>query len=695
MSFLAPLYILGALGLALPVLFHLIRRTPRGHLPFSSLMFLAPTPPRLTRRSRLDNLLLLLLRCAALALLALAFARPFLREASALLLADHRQRYVAVLLDTSASMRRAGLWQAATERVERFLSETTPMDRVAMLTFDDRATIRVGFEDLEQVVTPSNRRDLVRQRLSKIQPGWAGTDLGTALTTTADLLDSAADAERDQGDVDLLIVLISDLQQGSELAALRAFEWPARVRLRIEPVTSEDPTNAGLQTLDAAEGQADADGKVRLRVVNDADSATEQFRVQPIDDDSSPSSADQIYVPAGQTRVVRVPAPKDPEQGAVYRIVGDAHDFDNTAYLAPRLRQRSVVVYVGNDSTEDPEGLSYYLNLALTDTREREFDFITITPDMALPVGEQAGLIIVADSPVEQTEQQISRFLASGGRVLQVIRDRNSMAALQRLLAIDRIAVEEPPIDDYALLAEIDWSHPLFAPFSGSKYGDFTKIHFWNYRRLDLPDDAPIDVLARFDSGDVAVCERRFPGGGRLTIFTSGWNPSDSQLAMSTKFVPLISQLLTRGEAKWSSSFHVGQPVTLPEDLGPLGNVTIARPDGTSQQLAAGETRYLDTDRPGIYRAVARGREYAFAVNVDASESRTSPLEIEELEQAGVLLAGMESVTAVERKERQMRDLELERQQQLWRWLIIGAIAFLLAETYLAGRAARPLPTEA
>ena len=43
-------------------------------------MFLAPTPPRLTRRSRLDNILLLLLRASALALLALAFARPFLRE---------------------------------------------------------------------------------------------------------------------------------------------------------------------------------------------------------------------------------------------------------------------------------------------------------------------------------------------------------------------------------------------------------------------------------------------------------------------------------------------------------------------------------------------------------------------------------------------------------------------------------------
>ena len=62
MSFLTPLYILGLAAISLPVLFHLIRRTPKGVQPFSSLMFVKPTPPRLTRRSRLDQLLLLLLR---------------------------------------------------------------------------------------------------------------------------------------------------------------------------------------------------------------------------------------------------------------------------------------------------------------------------------------------------------------------------------------------------------------------------------------------------------------------------------------------------------------------------------------------------------------------------------------------------------------------------------------------------------
>ena len=71
MSFLAPLFLVGALAVAAPIIFHLIRRTSREKITFSSLMFLRPTLPRVTRSSRLENIFLLLLRCLVLCLLAL------------------------------------------------------------------------------------------------------------------------------------------------------------------------------------------------------------------------------------------------------------------------------------------------------------------------------------------------------------------------------------------------------------------------------------------------------------------------------------------------------------------------------------------------------------------------------------------------------------------------------------------------
>ena len=119
MSLLAPLYVIGAFAIGAPILFHLIRRQPKGQVPFSSLMFLKPTPPRLTRRSRLDNWLLLLLRALALILMAIAFARPFLRSDTLSTAEVPGRRFVLVV---GASMKRDGILEQVKQQADEFLS---------------------------------------------------------------------------------------------------------------------------------------------------------------------------------------------------------------------------------------------------------------------------------------------------------------------------------------------------------------------------------------------------------------------------------------------------------------------------------------------------------------------------------------------------------------------------------------------
>src|SRR5207245_6098459 len=102
MNFLAPLFLVGALAIAAPIIFHLIRRTSREKMTFSSLMFLQPMPPRVTRRSRLENIWLLLLRCLVLCVLALGFARPFLQRRVADAAVQGPGRTLTLLLAASA-----------------------------------------------------------------------------------------------------------------------------------------------------------------------------------------------------------------------------------------------------------------------------------------------------------------------------------------------------------------------------------------------------------------------------------------------------------------------------------------------------------------------------------------------------------------------------------------------------------------
>ena len=80
MSFLAPLFFAGLLGLAVPILVHLTHKERKDVVVFPSLMFLSRIPYQAVRRQRIRNWLLFALRCLALIFLAFAFARPFLNR---------------------------------------------------------------------------------------------------------------------------------------------------------------------------------------------------------------------------------------------------------------------------------------------------------------------------------------------------------------------------------------------------------------------------------------------------------------------------------------------------------------------------------------------------------------------------------------------------------------------------------------
>jgi hypothetical protein len=231
MGALAPLYLAGLAALSLPVIFHLVRRTPRDRQVFSSLMFLSPSPPRLTRKSRLDQILLLFLRLAALALLAAAFARPFLRETSLFAMKDLPMRRVAILLDVSASMQRGEVWRAAIERMERELNDLGPQDEAALFTFSDQVRTLVRFPSEQAGRSEQDSATAIRTVLADLKPGWGGTDLGAAVSMIA--AEIAADADAKQSVAETQILVLSDFQKSASLTSLQAFEWPAFTSRRI------------------------------------------------------------------------------------------------------------------------------------------------------------------------------------------------------------------------------------------------------------------------------------------------------------------------------------------------------------------------------------------------------------------------------------------------------------------------------
>ncbi len=724
MSFLTPWYLLGALAVGLPLLFHMIRRTPRGRRAFGSVMFLEPSPPRITRRSRIEHWLLLVLRSLALCLLAFAFARPFLRVTEEQAAASGTGREFVLLIDTSASMRREGVWNEAVRRTEALLDEMRPPDRVSLITFDRQSQVLADFSQWTSL-DPVQRVRAAKRSLRERSPTWTATDLGRALIDAAERLDAAA--PRDETPRSSTIIVVSDLQAGSRLGALQAYQWPRRVRVRLERVgAGTSPNNAGLQPVGSAQTAAaderEKDGAVgvRIRVTNAANSRREQFTLRwddepaaapPSDGDSGEPDGGQlatsmappvmVIVPPGQSRVVPVPPRPDNLDASRLRLEGDDHNFDNRCDV-PVVLQRTVSVGIlSNHAEDDPQGLRYYVEKAMGSIPGRAVELRSLDDFIAIANEDRAAwpeLMIVAALPSPEQATVLRNHLQQGGTLLFVPLKADDVSFLYGLNGIAPVAGTEAAAGNDAMLIDIDFSHPLFEALGQPRYSDFTKVRFWKHRTVDpatLPD---VRVVARFDDGDVAIGET-FVGKGRCVFFLSGWHPDDSQLALSTKFVPMLNGLLddAAGIGATKAHYAVGDTVNLTVFARNGGRVTGVRtPAGELVPITAGTTTFPETGQPGRYRVViaaANGDERErgeFVVNLDPAESRTAPLAIQSLRAANVNLdmTRGDAVAAAEGL-RQLRGSELENQQSLWRWLILAAMLMLLAETWLAGRTSR------
>jgi hypothetical protein len=185
-------------------------------------------------------------------------------------------------------------------------------------------------------------------------------------------------------------------------------------------------------------------------------------------------------------------------------------------------------------------------------------------------------------------------------------------------------------------------------------------------------------------------------------VFASGWHPSDSQLAVSTKFVPLLEsslEFIGVGTAP-AEAFVVGDPVPL--ERRDASGLQVRTPGGRTVAIESDAKEFVATSEPGVYAVETVGGGAAggrvvrrFAVNVDPQESRTVPMPLETLERFGapsVVAADDRSGAEAGLKPTDpglLASVEAEAQQKLWKWSLTFALTLALLETGVAAWSAR------
>ncbi len=675
MSFLLPLFLVGVGAIAAPIVFHLIRREAKGEQVFSSLMFLEASPPTMMRRSRIDHWLLLLLRSLAVLLLVAAFARPFVKSNSSEAVTTQAKR-IAIVIDRSASMARDGLWSSTVAKAKEIIENSPTEHIVCLYAFDDRVQPIVSIENAEGRV-PSERKALLLESLKSLTLTQKPSDLGQALASISDELSRDELGDDADESIQSEIILISDFQAGSRIDRLENHQWPAGCRLVVERVESTEKENVSAAFLDEPESDT-----TPVRLVHRGEQAQLKIGMKWLDDRLT-----DIEIPRDDGVIVRLA--KSTREASILELQGDQSTFDNRRWLAKPPQRLFQLICIDDQERPTAENLGYFLEQIPFSNNERKVEFVwrKSAATEALPGIDKAPLIVASRRLGVGDGSMIRKHLEQGGHFLWVLDtalgDDEATKEFKNFWKIlfdgSTPEVTEAPEGREALFGKIDFLNSPFRSLSDSRFNDFTKIRFWKHRRLDLTEHTDWHIAASLDDGSPWLAKREL-GKGKFWLMTTGWQPSESQFALSSKFVPIIAALFNDAVPMQRSfaGLEVGSRIDVEE-----GETWFDPNDHEILPEAAKDSarRFIVSEVPGFYRVVKDGNSQTVAVNVPLTESDTRVMEIERLDRLGVITSDKESPSKSLARSIVRKNRELEKEQSLWRWFMLGVLGILVVET--------------
>ncbi|MGQ0734721.1 MAG: BatA domain-containing protein [Acidobacteriota bacterium] len=641
LSFLYPLFLLGAAAVAIPIAIHLFRRRTESVVDFPAVRLLRRGPVEQHRRRRLRELVLLVLRVSALGLLALAFARPYFVDATAAAPIPT----TVVALDTSWSLSGPGRFEAAKAAASRTVDETPATHRVALLTFDDTATV---------VVAATTDRTAVKTAIDAAPVTSGGTRFRTALAQAVEALQGVSGR----------IVVITDLQQAGWDAA---DEGAVPEDLSVE-VLEVPPAPANLAVTTARR-----DGPAIVATLHNYGATAVSTPVHLRIGGRNLASQKVDALPQADAEVrfhVGLPA----RGGAEVRI-DDPQGLhaDNARYLVLDPPEAVPVIVI----TADPPGSSHaglYVERALSVADEgqafdvRVFDgraFSALEPTRLADVG---ALVVLATRTLDRRGRTlVAEHLQGGGRVLLTLGPEVDVATLgdtvgQSLgVGSQVVSVSGGPVT----LIAVDARHPIFRPFSapGAALGD---LRVTRYRPLSADNSST--VLARFSDGATAMTEQAV-GDGRLLIFASDVENQWNRLPLSPAFVPWSIETV-----RYLTQARVRRQEYVIPDI-PRG---VPRTPGV---YTVDPARSISSEPGPAMPATPASGAFLAAVNVDIRESNPARISAAEF-LAAITRRGRRETAA-----QAQLDVQLEEQQRLWQLGLAVMLAALVAEGLIGRRA--------
>lgn len=676
LSFLNPLLLIGLPAAGIPVLIHLINRRRARTMDFAAIEFVLRTQKRLASSWRLRQILLLLTRIGAAALLVLAFARPCLTS-----FAPRRGAVnLAVIVDNSYSMgyRHGGAtcFDRAVAAAEDLLRSLGPNDNAALLVGEQCSGLSPDIQELTR-------------KLKSLSCSYGTTDAARWIRKAVEALGGSQMANKH-------IAFLTDAARHGwemdQLAELRDRLEQAECSISIVDVGPERPANAAVVgahvSYQTELGQQSAE--VVARLANFGPDDVRGRRCELIVNDKS-AAVGFVDLPAGSRAEKRFSCAAPPGKPSKARIelAPDALPADDVRHLIlqPPPEVKALLVD-GSPGTHRLDAETFYLERALSPGEEAKFRVKPVVVTPAQMKAENLGAydaLFLCNTPMLPDSEcpRVQQFLRHGGGVFLSLGDRVEAPRYNEDL---RAVIPRELWDIKGLtgaeahVGELDRTHPILSVFTDPDIEGLRSAVFKTIYLLQPSPDTSTRVLISLGNGLPLLVESR-RGAGKLLLFTSSIDRDWCDLPIRPAFLPLVQEIVRylsgASDVRPPADLRIGEPQELTSP-GADTAIEVVNPLGAREELGpAKSVIYPNTWTPGIYEATPG---QPFAVNLDTT--RESDLAKASAAELGTLLGRSASVTRSEKADGRLAHAGIRT--PLWGMLLAGVLLLILAESVLA-----------
>lgn len=665
-SFLNPLFWMGALALAAPIYLHLRRKQPKNLLPFSTLRFLDDQPQPKQSPRHLRDLFLFTLRALALLLLIAAFAWPFVRQATTVVVKESR----VYILDNSLSHQVDDGFQKDRERLVKEFGKAGKETQIAVVELTANPRVVVSFGD-EHVAAA--------QKIQQLQPSFQrGSYLAAFRQANTLLANSLGEKKK--------IILLGDNQENQWADNLNTPAFLDDVEVEIPKTKSTARSNISV---------SDA----RAERIFLGDKSLVHFTAQ-ISREGNFRSAKILLRVNGQELLSREIDFAEKTENIVFQTEweaepslqlsgelkvqadGDSLAGDNSVFFALAPVQEGKVAVLAQ---------STFLKLALSPEIMRGHwasRFVEPTKiSSELDANNDAEVLCIEASYLQSSDARklLWRYLSNGrGVFLMVNRVNPSTKGFLKELGFE-ILSPDPAKWGAANFQYIFANHAVFHPFTSPDYGNLLEIKVINPIRLRSQQAMPLI----FSEKGEPVFFQSMKQPAKMFVSAFGFDRAQTSWPVHTTFIPFLDLCLqnARPAETTPTSFEPGDTFAQSFQTNSGVNTVLLLKDQKELVRASvknGKAQIRLPDQPGLYSLVYQGgvpSEKVISINPSPKESQLIYAATPPALQMWQLPASAKSSPAIQAKTSSAATFANIWQQRIWWWLLLAALTGLFCET--------------